>query len=74
MPPQNKPSLLDTSKRLLHVFACTGPTTHVHPGFAILVTGKLTCPTCGAEVTDITETPLGKAYFAFGRPDLGAKS
>jgi len=64
---------LDTSKRILHVFACTGLPSHVHPGFALLITGKLVCPTCGASVADITHTPLGQAYFAFARPDLGVQ-
>lgn len=61
---------LNTSQRIQHVYGCTGETMHVHPGQALLLTSRLTCPTCGAEVTDITNTPLGQAYFAFARPDL----
>lgn len=66
-------NLLSTSQRLLHVFICEGTHSHVHPGLALLTIGKPKCPTCGAEVKDITDTPLGQAYFAFARPDLGAK-
>jgi hypothetical protein len=70
---EHRPSM-DTSQRIRHVFACTGETVHVHPGFAILLTGQKVCPTCGMPVYDITETPLGLAYYAFARPDLWRKS
>jgi len=66
--------LLDTAKRIYSVFACQGNPVHVAPGFALRAEGgKCVCPTCGASVTEITETPLGKAYFAFVRPDLGTQ-
>jgi hypothetical protein len=65
-------NLLDTSKRIFHVFSCEGRPSHISSGFALLVSGNgLSCPTCHKGVKDITDTPLGKAYFAFGRPDLG---
>ena len=67
-----KPDLLNTSQKIFHVFGCVGNELHVTSGFALLASGKgSVCPKCGAEVTDITHTPLGQAYFAFGRPDLG---
>lgn len=66
--------ILDTSKRILHVFACTGTTVHVFPGTEIAKVGKMECPTCGKPVADATDTPLGQAYFAFARPDLGKQS
>ena len=71
---QTKPNLLDTSKRILHVFACGGVPAHVHPGLVlIMAVNGYVCPTCGGPVADITDTPLGEAYFAFARPDLGAR-
>jgi hypothetical protein len=66
--------LLDTAQRIYSVFVCQGNPAHVAPGFALRAAdGKCVCPTCGADVTDITETPLGQAYFAFARPDLGTQ-
>jgi hypothetical protein len=39
-----------------------------------LQAGDITkCPQCGAEVYDATDTPVGQAYFAFSRPDLGTQ-
>ena len=69
-----KPTL-DTSQRIRHVFACNGPTVHVHPGMALLINGnqKPVCPTCGAAVQDVTNSLLGQSYFAFARTDLGAQ-
>lgn len=66
--------ILDTSQKVLHVFACKGETVHVFPGVELLRFGKKECPTCGKPVADITETPLGQSYFAFARPDLGKQS
>lgn len=67
-------NILDTAKRIFSVFACDGNPMHVHSGLAVLVSGnQFTCPTCNATMKDITKTPIGKAYFAFHRPDLGAK-
>jgi len=69
-----KTNLLNTSQRIFHVFACSGKELHVTSGFALLASGKgSVCPKCGAAVEDITHTPLGKAYFAFARPDLGVQ-
>jgi hypothetical protein len=65
--------ILNTSQRLQHVYGCTGQTMHITTGTAILQHGEMKCPTCNAPVQDITNTPVGKSYFAFGRPDLGAR-
>jgi uncharacterized paraquat-inducible protein A len=63
---------MDTSQRINHVFGCDGQTMHVTPGFKLLQSGNLEkCPTCGAVVKDITDTPVGQSYLAFGRFDLG---
>lgn len=64
---------MDTSQRIRHVYACNGTPLHVTSGFQLLQTNSLRCPYCGAEVSDITKTPLGQAYFAFARPDLGVQ-
>jgi hypothetical protein len=68
--------LFDTSKRIRHVFGCTGEPTHVFPGLTLakINTGDvILCPTCGKPVHDITNTPLGQSYFERARPDLGAE-
>ncbi len=65
--------LFSTSQRILHVFICDGPKAHVHPGFEISRIGKMECPICGASIRDVTDEPIGQSYFAFARPDLGAK-
>lgn len=68
----NQDNHMDTSKQIRHIFGCNGETVHVTPGFQLLKSGDITkCPTCGATVSDITNTPLGQSYMAFGRPDLG---
>jgi hypothetical protein len=72
MPTDKKPTF-DTSQRIFHVFGCTGPFMHLVPGFAVLQTNSSHCPYCGADVQDVTNTPVGKAYFAQTRPDLGAQ-
>lgn len=72
MSKQDKLSL-NTSQKYLHVFACNGTPQHVYPGKELLKAGKAECPECGKPVTDITNTPLGRSYFAFARPDLGKK-
>jgi len=70
-----KPSLLNTSQRIQHVFICSGTPQHVSPGFAVLKAATPgTCPTCGKPVTDCTKEPIGQFYFAFTRSDLGAPS
>lgn len=65
--------LLNTSKRIFHVFLCSGEPGHIHPGTEIAKRGEYTCPTCDKPVHDITETELGQHYFAFVRQDLGLK-
>ena len=73
MPPK-KPNLLDTSQRIYHIFGCDGSFMHLTPGQSLLQTGNATrCPYCGATVRDMTDTPIGQAYFAQARPDLGAQ-
>ena len=63
---------LDTSQNINHVFGCTGAQIHVTPGFRLLRAGNIhKCPDCGADVNDITNTPLGQSYIAFARIDLG---
>ena len=67
---------MTTSQRIYHIFACTGTPTHVHTGTALLKSGDAkTCPVpgCNKPVADITNTPLGQSYFAFARPDMGAR-
>lgn len=67
-----KPTL-NTSQKIRHVFECDGFPHHVHPGFVLLRTDSLRCPDCGETVHDVTNAPLGQAYFAFARFDLGAQ-
>jgi len=63
---------LNTSQQVRHAYGCSGPVLHVTPGISLLRAGDITkCPQCGASVADITDTPLGQAYLAFARPDLG---
>jgi hypothetical protein len=70
----SQPNRMDTSQRINHVFGCQGTTLHITPGFKLLQSGDLTrCPECGADVFDATNTPVGQAYIAFGRIDLGEK-
>lgn len=64
---------LDTSKRMKHVFLCDGQRHHIWPGTEIARIGEMKCPTCGAEVKDVTNEPIGQSYFAFVRTDLGVK-
>lgn len=65
---------MDTSQRIFHVFGCTGSPMHVYSGFVLLRAGDIKkCPDCARPVVDITDTPLGQAYFAFTRPDLSAR-
>lgn len=64
---------LNTSQNIRHVFGCKGTPLHVTLGKQLLQTNSLRCPYCGAEVSDITKSPLGQAYFAFARPDLGVQ-
>ena len=63
--------LLNTSQRIQHVYICNGTPQHVHTGIAITRHGKFECPTCKAEIRDATDDPIGKAFFAFTRTDLG---
>jgi len=67
----DKAPLLNTSQRIMHVYICAGLTPHVHTGIAIARHGKFECPTCKAEIRDATNTPVGQAFFAHTRPDLG---
>jgi predicted RNA-binding Zn-ribbon protein involved in translation (DUF1610 family) len=69
-----KPKNFSTSQQIKHIFMCSGQKVHVFPGTELLRVGKFECPDCGAPVHDITDTALGKAYFAFARPDLGKQS
>ena len=56
------------------VFACEGEPVHVTPGESLLKTGRgYLCPTCWKPVKDVSNTFLGKSYFAFVRTDLGRK-
>lgn len=65
---------MDTSQQLKHVFGCLGPELHITPGFKLLQSADPTkCPQCGADVYDATNTPVGEAYVAFGRADLGKR-
>lgn len=65
---------MDTSQQIRHVFGCRGSTMHIHPGIVLLRKGDATrCADCGAPVQDITDTPVGQAYIAFARLDLGEK-
>jgi hypothetical protein len=62
---------LTTMTRIFLVFGCKGSVFHIVSGIVVLRKGNgYTCPYCGAEVEDITKTPVGKAYFAQARPDL----
>lgn len=72
MTPNSKPTL-DTSQEIRHVFICNGEEKHLSPGFALLRTSRLVCPSCGADVTDVTGSPVAQAYYAFTRPDLWRK-
>jgi hypothetical protein len=74
LPPGRLNPALSTSQNITHVFGCGGIPVHVTPGYQLLRAGTGTrCPQCGAEVTDITQTPLGQSYIAFARIDLGTK-
>lgn len=65
---------MNTSQKISHVYACLGAVYHVTPGFQLLRSGDIKhCPTCGAQVFDATDTPVGQAYIAFARIDLGEK-
>jgi len=69
-----QPNHMDTSTKIRHVFGCHGKTFHLTPGFKLLQAGDIKhCPTCGADVYDATDTPVGQLYLAFGRFDLGDK-
>lgn len=64
-------SHLTTSQNIRHVYICNGKQQkHIHPGFVLLRTKALICPTCGAAVTDITGSPVAQAYSDFARFDL----
>lgn len=69
----HNPALADTFRRVFahNVFGCSGPRMHVHFAKSLHKSpAGYSCPQCGAPVNDITEAPVGQAYFAFGRPDL----
>lgn len=65
-------NLLDTSKRIFHVFKCDAG--HLHTGTAIATHGSMTCPNplCGKPITDVSETEEAQQFYAFARVDLGA--
>lgn len=62
---------LSTLTKIFSVFGCKGQTLHVMSGLQILrAFNGYVCPHCGAEIEDISGTPVGKAFFAWHRPDL----
>lgn len=68
-------STLDTLTKVFSVFGCKGTPVHVHSGLTLLKAAKgYVCPTCREAVEDITDTPLGREYFRWLRPDLWRKS
>jgi hypothetical protein len=64
---------LGTQQKIERTFACPG-FVHITTGTTLRRRGKsYICPKCDKPVTDITDTPVGAAYFAFGRPDLSGE-
>lgn len=59
-----------TKRKILTVYGCKGTTFHVIAGQAILRHGVFECPYCQTEVYDISDTPLGREFFARVRPDI----
>lgn len=69
---KNPTTNMDTSTKFKHVFGCQGKTLHLTPGYLLLRSADpRKCPDCGADVFDATDTPVGAAYIAFARIDLG---
>lgn len=53
------------------VFGCKGQRLHLHLGKHLLKKQRdYICPRCHKPVQDITDTPVGRAFFDFVRPDL----
>lgn len=66
---------LNTATKIFSVFGCAGPTFHVSSGLSVLRAGNgYVCPQCGAEIRDISNTPVGQQFFAWHRPDLWRKT
>lgn len=63
----------DTFNRLHinHVFFCKHCNQCYLSRTLLKKDNKRVCPACESDVDVITHTPLGRAYFAFVRPDLG---
>lgn len=62
---------LTTVTKLMHVFGCKGTPMHISSGLHILRVGRgYVCPECGNELLDITNSPVGRVWFAHVRPDL----
>jgi hypothetical protein len=62
---------LSTLSKIFRVFGCEGRAFHVVSGLTLLRNlNGYTCPHCSAPVKDITDTPIGREYFAWVRPDL----
>ena len=64
---------LTTSQNINHIYGCNGPTMHLTYGIYLLRTNSNRCQECGYEVSDVTDTPVGQAYKAFARLDLGSQ-
>ena len=65
---------MNTQEKIEGVFACPGR-VHIVTGTVLRRHGKgYFCPYCNQPVTDITDSHLGRFWFAIARPDLsGAK-
>jgi hypothetical protein len=62
---------ISTLTKLFRVFGCLGSEFHIFSGIVLLKAVKgYVCPYCGAQVKDMTDTPIGREYFAWLRPDL----
>ena len=67
-----KKFILDTFSRINinHVYFCDHCNQCYLARTLLKKNDKRVCPACEKEVKIITDSPLGKAYFAFVRPDL----
>jgi predicted RNA-binding Zn-ribbon protein involved in translation (DUF1610 family) len=64
---------LNTQDKIEGVFACPGR-VHIVTGTVLRRAGRgYTCPYCGRPVTDISDSKLGRFWFAIARPDLGVR-
>lgn len=51
------------------VYGCKGYTLHLTLGSALLRNGKgFECPHCHSEVSDYSDTPIGREYLALVQP------